>query len=488
MNHTNEIHTTDAPLLNFDPIVVVLDVVKRWLLIVVFVLGIGVGTYIYKDLTYKPVYQTNTTFVVSTRGSSSTVFGNLSSTTNLAAVFSDLLNSSILRKAIVQELGTSFDGTITATAVPETNLLNMTVTASDPRTAFVVTEAIIAHHETVTYQVVDEVSLELLMRPTVPTAPANPQNSFALMKKLMLYAGAAAVALLAVLSYFSNKVRSAREARSKLDCSYLGEIPHESKHRTLTSWLNRRKTSILITSPITSFRFIETIRKLRRRVEQRMRGGKVLMVTSLLENEGKSTVAVNLALAMAQKKARVLLMDCDLRKPACFQLLEHREFTHTVSDVLGGKCTAEEALLHEKNGNLWLMLERRGHSRSGDLIASSNMRQLIDWAKQEFDFVVLDLPPMGEVSDAESMTKYADASLLVIRQNIAPAPAINKAAEALGRGNAKMLGCVLNNVYSTFLSSGQGYGYGYGKYGRYGKYGKYGKYGNQSKAPQNAGK
>ena len=82
---------------------------------------------------------------------------------------------------------------------------------------------------------------------------------------------------------------------------------------------------------------------------------------------------------------------------------------------------------------------------------------------------------MSGVSDAESMTKYADASLLVVRQNAATAPAINKAVAALDGGNAKLLGCVLNNVYSTGLFSGQGHNYsGYDKYNHYGSYGRYG--------------
>lgn len=89
---------------------------------------------------------------------------------------------------------------------------------------------------------------------------------------------------------------------------------------------------------------------------------------------------------------------------------------------------------------------------------------------------------MGQVSDAESMTELADASLLVTRQNTAPAAAINKAIASLEGGSAKLLGCVLNNTYSTGLFTGQGYGYGYGYgYSKYGHYGAYGSGGKQTK-------
>lgn len=479
MMNSNEINTADTNSISFDPIVLILDVMKRWLLVVLFSVAVGVGSYICTDLTYEPVYRTSMTFVVMDRGSSSTIFSNLSSTSNVASVFSDLLNSSLLRKSILEDLGTgSFNGSISASQIRDTNLINVNVSASDPRTAYVVAQAIIDHHEEITYQVVDGVSIEALMRPSVPTAPANQVSSFRRMVKMMLFAGLAAIVGLGYLSMIQNKVRSGKEARIKLDCNYLGEIRHEHKRNSFSRWIRKKKTGILIHNPTTSFQFVETIRKLRRRVEQRMHGSKVLMVTSLLENEGKSTVAVNLALSMAQKKERVLLIDCDLRKPACYNLLQIHAFDRTVTDVITGKCGPTDGLIREKTSGLYLLLEKRGNTRSGDLVASQRMQELIAWAGENFDFVVLDMPPMGEVSDAEAMAKFADASLLVVRQNVASAEALNKAVSALEKGRAKLLGCILNNVYSTDIFSGRGHSYGYGYGYRYGKYGKYGRYGN----------
>ena len=103
------------------------------------------------------------------------------------------------------------------------------------------------------------------------------------------------------------------------------------------------------------------------------------------------------------------------------------------------------------------------------------MQELIRWARAQFDFVILDLPPMSGVSDAESMAEYADACLLVVRQNTATAPAINRAIASLDGSKSKLLGCILNNVYSISLFSGQGHNYsGYDKYNHYGSYHHYG--------------
>ncbi len=472
-NHQNR--SADRGFLPFDLIVIVRDICKRWLAILLVVVLAGTGTYIFTELSYAPVYRSVTTFVVSDQSAGANVYSNLSSTTTLAGVFSDLLNSSLLRKSILEELGqSSFDGSIQAAPISETNLLNVTVTASDPRTAFLVSRAIIEHHGDVTYQVVDGITLEVLRAPNVPAAPANSPNSAEWMKTAMLLTALAAVAVLSVFSYTRNAVRSGWEAQEKLDGPFLGELPHEKKNRRLTDWFRRKKNGILITDPLTSFHFVETLHKLRRRLEQKLRTRKVLMVTSLLENEGKSTVAVNLALSLAQKHEKVLLIDCDLHKPACHSLLRCKEQLSGVRDVLSGRLQPGDTLLQDKKSGLYMLLE--WEAGGGELLSTPALPQLLAWARSEFQYVILDLPPMAQISDAEGVAQEADASILVVRQNAATAPALNKAVSALESGSSEFLGTVLNDVYSSPVSTAYGSG-GYGKYGRYGKYGKYGHYG-----------
>lgn len=479
MDNTNELHTTGAGLLPFDPIILVQDVLKRWLIVVLAALAVGVGAYIAADSAYVPTYRTSAVFVVTTKGSSTTVYNNLTSTSNVASLFTEVLNSTIMRRAIMEEMGVDYlDATVSTAVIPNTNLITMTVSSTSPRMAFLTAQAIIDHHESLTYTIVDGIVMEVLQQPSVPMAPINRANAMGAMKRMGILAALAAAVLLAVMSFQRDAVRSGTEAQEKLDCDYLGEIPHEKKYKTVFAQIGRKKTSILIDNPITSFRYVETIRKLRRRVEQHMDGGKVIMVTSLLENEGKSTVAVNLAMAMARKHSRILLIDCDLRKPACHNILEQKKFTSGIKEVLQEKAGLSDSLLRYKKTNLYMLLAKKGDHNIGDLIASERMDALLDWARKNFDYVILDLPPMAAASDAEGMTGLADGCLLVVRQNVAMAPALNKAVASLEGQRAKLLGCVLNNVYAGRLSSGGGYGYGYGYGGRY-KYGHYGNYGSK---------
>ncbi len=473
MEYIAENNTTESGILPFDPIVLVQDVLKRWLLVVLVALAVGVGTYIVTDMRYEPQYRTETTLVVTTRGSSASVYSNLDSTTKLASMFTELLNSSILRKTIMQELGmSSFGGSITTSVIPETNLITIHVTASDPWTAFVVAQSIIDHHETLTYRVIDSIILEVLQPPVMPTSAVNSSDPLRQMIRMMAMAAMVTAGLFAAMSFLRDAVRSGKEAWKKLDCYYMGEIPHEKKHKTFSSWIRRRKTSILVTDPLTSFQFVETMRKLRRRVEQHMHGGKILMVTSFLENEGKSTVAVNLALMMGQKYKRVLLIDCDMRKPACHAILEHRQFDYSILDVLRNEASASDALIRYRDTGMYMLLGNKGTAKSGDLIASKEMEELLKWARERFDLIIVDLPPISVAADTECMKELADASLLVVRQNKATAKVLNKAIASLDGGKAKLVGCVLNNVFSTRLTSGQGYGYGrYNQYDHYGSKG-----------------
>ena len=462
-------------LLSFDPLVLILDVAKKWLVILLVALITGVSAYIFTDARYKPVYRTGATFVVTAKDSSSTIYSNLSSTNSVASVFTELLNSSLMRKQIMKEMGvTHLSSTISTWVVPETNLIVMNVTADDPREAFLVARTLIEHHETLTYQFADGIVMDVLQLPEVPYSPANYTDAAGQMKKMAVLGALAAIVVLVLLSWMKDTVRSRQEAEDKLDCAYLGELPHENKYKTLLSMLRRRKTSILITNPATDFRFVESVRKRRRRIEHYMKDDKVLMVTSLLENEGKSTVAVNLALSEAQKGKRVLLIACDLRKPAIHALLEHRQFDAGVADLLLGHNTPAETVIHYRKTKMDVLLTRRADRNAGDLITSRRMQALLQWARKNYDFVVLDLPPMTAALDAEGMAMWADASLLVVAQNMARASALNKAIAALERGNGRLLGCVLNKVYSTpwLIDEGQTYG-GYRKYGHYSHYSGY---------------
>ena len=459
-------------------IAVIRDVLRRWYLIAAVMLMAAMAAYVYTDVTYEPQYTATTTFVASMGGTGTTTYQNLAAASNVASVFTEVLNSSLLRSEVMTQTGISgFDGTITASAIAETNLLTMTVKGSDPRTVFLMAEAVIEHHDVVSKQILGNTVLEVLQWPRVPMSPSNPLNMREIVLRMAIYAAAAMALLLAGLSYMSDKIRTRDEAENKLDCRVLGELYHEKKRRSLREKLARQKKGILITNPMTSFIYTESIHKLSSRVERRLHHDqRVIMVTSLLENEGKSTVAVNLALSLAQKGKRVLLMDCDLRKPACGLILKQSQSFVGAAEVLQGKAALKDAVRQLEGSGLYLLPGRKNFRTATNLVSSTAMEDMLRQAALQFDLVIVDTPPMSLAPDAECIGAYADAAVLVVKQNEARASDINEALEVLERTEAHVLGCVLNNVLGSadFTPA-----FGYGTYGRYGKYGKYGygKYG-----------
>ena len=478
MESKHDPHPYENDLLPFDPIVIVRDVLSHWLLIITMAIIVGIGAFIIKEGTYQPVYRSTATLVVSTRDASRSVYNNIDSAGNLATVFTEIINSSVLENKVLDQLNmVEFDGTIAASRIENTNLLTISVTGSDPRTVFLVIRAIIDNHEVITYDIIGNISVEVLQVPTVPTAPINRSESNGVMKKAMLISAAAACVLFAVMSYYRDSIRSRKEAEKKLNCWCLGEIHHEKKNKTIRDFFARRKRSVLITRPETSFLFVSTMGKLRHRVEQHMHDDKILMITSVMENEGKSTVAVNLALSMAKKHSKVLLIDCDIHKPACHKILGLEQPLFYLNDVLRDGVPMENAIQTDKFYGLHILPSKRlPHAAASDLVNTDTFRELLNQAREEYDYVVIDMPPMSAATDAEFVMELVDATLLVVRQNFAAASSVNRAISVLQSGNSRNLGCVLNNVYTTYISSGEGYAAGYGRYGSYGKYGKYGRY------------
>ena len=468
----NNTNTTEKQLSLGLVITVVLDVVKRWRLLVAMAMITAMIAFVVTDFTYRPSYQATTTFVATSANTNSTTFSNLNAASTAASLFTEVLNSYVLRQVVLQEAGLShFDGNITAAVADGTNILTMTVQGSDPRSVFLVSKAIIEQHHLVSSAVMSDTILEVLKAPTVPMHPVNTPNVKEIVGRTALLTCCAVAALIAVISIMADKVRSKEEADAKLSCYVLGELYHERKYKTLKSWLSKRKKSILITNPLTGFMYTESVNKLASRIDRRRpKEAKVIMVTSFLENEGKSTVSVNLALALAKKGKSVLLIDADLRKPACIRILGSTIQATSILDVLQEKMKLHECVRHMKKSGLDVLPGGKNLKMTMNLVNSPAMQKMLKEAAQKYDLVIVDTPPMALAPDSEVISAYADAAVLVVRQNVANANDINDAASILSR-NTNLLGCVLNNVHGSgdFAPA-----FHYGSYGDYGRYGQYG--------------
>ena len=434
--------------------------------------------YIIGGLRYTPKYQTHATLVVHQRGSTASVYGDLNAASNMADSFSTLLKSDFMRKRIAAELGvSSVDGEIDASVISGTNLLEMTITSDTPRMAYRITRAVLTRYNELRGPALGNVSLEILQQPTVPTHPSNAPESMRYARLAALAGMVLLLGYIGVTAYLRDTVKSESDVEEALDAKLAAVLHHERKNKTLLSALRDPKRSLLISDPTTGFLYVESIKKLRSRIEYQMRrsDAKVIMVTSVLENEGKTTVATNLAIAMGRKYKKVLLIDGDMRKPALHKILEYQnENISSLADVLQGKATLDDALICDSRRGIYTLLSSYQGERSSQMLQSEQMVRLLEQARREMDVIIIDTPPMAASADGECIAQIVDAALLVVRQDCASVRVINDTIDLLNNANAELLGCVLNNFYVSDFAENVSYGFG-GQYGYGGRYG--GKYG-----------
>ena len=311
---------------------VMMDVAKHWLSLILLSAAAVLTAYVALSIVKPPDYATTATMVVTnvnedrnvTSITGAEVYENLNYAADSASRLKNILSSKELKSTVAKELGLKeFVGKATAATLGDSNLLEITVRAKSPYISYKEAEAILRNYTSFSGDLVGGVELTVLEKPKVQEKPEHPLRNI---KYALLFGGcvfAAVFAGLAWMSMMRDTVHNSNDVESKLDTKFLAAIVHEKKHRRGRKRIGGEKASILITDPVTSFQYAEGMRKLATRLLNEMseKNYHTLMVSSATENEGKSTVAANVALAMAQIDKIVLLIDMDLRKPSMFKIL-----------------------------------------------------------------------------------------------------------------------------------------------------------------------
>ena len=294
--------------------------------------------------------------------------------------------------------------------------------------------------------------------------------------------------LLVVLSLTAGTIQTREGARRRLDSRIIAAVPHEkdaARRAQLAKGIKRRsggwrqllgiqqgrrvRSDLKISSPAISFAFAEAIHRVAARFEhEQAKGRKVFLFSSVSEAEGKSTLAANTALSLAEKKFRVLFIDLDLRRPVQNQLLGLTVKNKAQLGTLLAEGAPAEKILRatvvEPTTGLHSLLSSQSYTDMIELISSPTLVKLLALARETFDFIIIDSPPLGYFADSELLSDLSDASVLVVRQDTVGAAQINDAVDALSAGKAAFLGCVLNDMQYLFTPDTSA---GYGNYGKH---------------------
>jgi len=306
--------------------------------------------------------------------------------------------------------------------------------------------------------------------PTAPSEPNIPRNlAFALVLGMI-----SGVGLAFLLENMDNTVRTPEQAQAISALPSLGMIPLGSKSgsRGLAGArlaLTSSKEAVeMVTQVRPQSQMAESYRALRTSLLLSNLGAppKVIMVTSARPQEGKTTTSINTAIVLAQKGVRVLLIDADLRRPSVHKTLGMGPRSG-LSNVLTGSATIQQTITTSPVlPNLSILPAGTPPPNPAELLASSNMRDLLAELREQFDHIVIDTPPTLSVTDAVVLSPRADATILVIRSGQTTKQALRRARDILMQVNAHVAGVLLNAVDLT--SPDYYYYYEYqGKYTQY---------------------
>jgi polysaccharide biosynthesis transport protein len=306
--------------------------------------------------------------------------------------------------------------------------------------------------------------------PSAPVEPNIPRNlEFAFV--LGLTSG---VGLAFLLEGMDNTVRTTEQAQMISGLPPLGMIPMGS--RTPREATNTKRLVIatskeaveLVTQTRPNSQMAESYRALRTSLLLSNLGAppKVIIVTSALPQEGKSTTSISCANVLAQKGTRVLLIDADLRRPSIHKTLGMGPRSG-LSSVLTGSATLEQVITRSPSlPNVFVLPAGTPPPNPAELLASTQMRDLLEQLRGQYDHIVIDTPPTLSVTDAVVLSPRADAIVLVIRSGQTTKQALRRSRDLLMQVNAKVSGVLLNAV--DLSSPDYYYYYEYqGKYSRY---------------------
>lgn len=171
---------------------------------------------------------------------------------------------------------------------------------------------------------------------------------------------------------------------------------------------------------------------------------RVIVVTSSVPEEGKSTTSGNLAIALAQSGNSVLLVDCDMRKPSIHKMFKISNAAGTAELLLRKKLFEEVA--NKYNENLTIITAGKIPPNPSEMLASRAMTAFIEEMKKEFKYIILDTPPLQAVTDAQVLSTKADGVLLIVRAGSTKREMVFNSVDLIKKVQGKVIGTVLNGV------------------------------------------
>lgn len=467
--------------INFEWNSLVKDVVRSLWAIVLAALIALMGIQVVEKSIYTPTYTSTAVLVVRSRVGTTGAFSSFTASLEMAEIFAEVFKQNSLKKLAAENLGLdSFDGTITTSLSDSTNLLNVSVKADDPELAFKLLTSVLKVYPELTEAVFTDSVIDVVSEPKMATMPSN-SRLMVYRKHIIVLSMLFEGGLIVLFSLLRGTVKEERGFTDKVDSKLIGIVSHERAHLSKKERLKRKKRALLVNDAYSSLRFTEDYQKLCTKFEYmyKNQGKKTFVISSVAENEGKSTVAANISIGLAERGYNVVLLDLDVRKPSIYKIFDFTDEIETdFSAVLSKEINLVDFKFYRyRKSSLTIAFNRHGEKNSELLINNQVIGNSLREIKEKVDFVIIDTPPITVSADAVTIAGVADSTILVVRTDCAPVEDINEAILNITESGGQLEGCILNNVYKPFTLFGQfgaderGY-HGQSSYYNYSKTGK----------------
>ena len=438
---------------------------KNWILLLVLLLvGLGGGTAY--ALLQEPKYTASTQLYVSVRTDGAATGDLVQGTTfarQMVTSYVDVVTTALVLEPVIEELGLDISvgalgSQISATTPLNTVLIDITVTNTDPERAAEIANAVAASFTEAVQGTlelpaaegaVSPVSINVTEPATAPTSATSPN-----VRMLILLGGLLGLALglgLAVLrTVLDNRIHTLHDLEDISETPVLGGIAHDPEASTRPLIVHadpRSPRSESFRSLRTNLQFLNVDA-----------GPRVFVVSSSGPGDGKSTTTANLAIALAQTGARVVLVDGDLRLPRIADYMGI-EGGVGLTDVLIGRVDVADALQKWGSDDLFVLPSGRIPPNPSELLGSAAMDQVLKPLGEYFDYVLIDAPPLLLVTDAAVIGRKASGVILCAASGKTKKQELGAAVRTLETAGVKLLGFVV-----TMLPTKGPDSYGYGAY------------------------
>ena len=280
--------------------------------------------------------------------------------------------------------------------------------------------------------------IEVVDAAEVPRAPVGPNTRTNLLLGLLL-GSVMAIGMAVLLEAFDTRIQTPADVKRALRLPFLGMLPHVSS-RAL------KGSAPLLSTGVPAV-YAEACRSLRTNVIASAggKGSRSLLVTSAAPGDGKSIVAVNLAVALGRSGRRVLIVDADLRRPTLHRLLGRKQHPG-LSEVLVGTRKPSEAVVATRCSGVWLLASGWCPANPSELLGSRRFKEFLDKLGEYFDWVIIDSPPVMAVTDAAVVAHLTSGVLFVVNARRTRRKVAQAALDRLESAGASFAGAVLNSI------------------------------------------